>query len=315
VKYLVTGGAGFLGSHLVDELVRHGDEILAIDDLSTGHIGHLHEAQLRGQVQLHTMDIRDQDLRLIAQRFAPQVVVHLAAQASVAASVEDPIRDADINVLGTINVLEAAKRSGAQRVVYSSSGGAIHGAGSKLPTKETHVARPEAPYGVSKLASMEYLPLYKRAHGLDYVTLLLSNLYGPRQSATTEGGVVAIFIKTLLAGGTPTVHGDGSHTRDLVYVEDAVQAFILAAHKGGGRSLHVSSGRETSVSDLYAAARKVVGGSARPMYGPARNGDIVRSVLDPSAAFRHLGWKATTSLPAGLAATAEWFRHNSASLD
>lgn len=306
----MTGGAGFLGSHLVDELVLRADEVLVVDDLSTGHIGHLHEARLRGQVQVHTMDIRDKDLRVVAQRFAPQIVVHLAAQASVAASFNDPIEDADINVLGTINVLEAAQRSGAQRVVYSSSGGALHGAGSKLPTKETHAARPEAPYGVSKLISMEYLAFYKRAHGLDYSTLLPSNLYGPRQSAATEGGVVAIFLKTLISGGTPTIYGDGNHTRDLVYVRDVVQAFLLAAHKGGGRSLHISSGKETSIADLYAAARRIVGGPARPHYGPARDGDIVRSVLDPSAAFRHLGWRATTSLADGLAATAQWFQGN-----
>jgi len=308
LKFLVTGGAGFLGSHLVDELVRLGQEVLVVDDLSTGHIDHLHEARLRGQVQLFTMDIRDTDLRIVGSRFEPQFVVHLAAQASVASSLVDPINDADINILGTVNVLETARRSGAQRIVYTSSGGALHGDGSKIPAKETHVARPEAPYGVSKLASMEYLALYKRAYELDYLTLMPSNIYGPRQSAGAEGGVVAIFVETLLSANVPTIFGDGNHTRDFVYVKDVVQACLQAARKGGGRALHISSGVETTMFDLYAATRKIVGGPTRPQYGPPREGDIVRSALDPSAAGRHLDWSASTSLADGLAATIDWFR-------
>lgn len=308
MKFLVTGGAGFLGSHVVDELVRQGQEVLVIDDLSTGHIDHLHEARLRGQVQLFTMDIRDDDLSIVGSRFKPQMVVHLAAQASVASSVADPVNDADINILGTVNVLEMARRAGAQRIVYSSSGGALHGEGSKIPAKETHVPRPEAPYGASKLASMEYLALYKRAYDLDYVTLLPSNIYGPRQSAGAEGGVVAIFVETLLSANVPTIYGDGNHTRDFVYVNDVAHACLAAAKKGGGRALHISSGLETTMYELYSATRKIVGGPVRPKYGPPRQGDIVRSALDPSAAARHLGWAASTSLADGLAATVGWFR-------
>lgn len=308
MKVLVTGGAGFIGSHLVDGLVARGDEVLVIDDLSTGHVGHLHEARLRGQVQFFTMDIRDPDLAVAGTRFSPQVVVHLAAQASVPRSVASPMHDADVNILGTINVLEMARKAQAKRVVYASSGGAIHGSGSRLPSKETHVPRPEAPYGVSKLVTIEYLALYKRMYGIDYVTLLPSNVYGPRQSAGAEGGVVAIFAEALLAAQTPTIFGDGGHTRDFVFVSDVVRACIAAMQRGGGRRLHISSGQETSIRDLYSLIAKVAGGPNRPLFAPAKQGDIVRSVLDPSAARKYLDWSADTPLEVGLRQTVEWFR-------
>lgn len=308
MKYFVTGGAGFIGSHLVDALVAHGDEVFVVDDLSTGSVGHLHEARLRGQVQVFTMDIRDPDLAIAGTRFSPDVVVHLAAQASVRRSLESPVVDADINILGTLNVLEMARKAGAKRVVYTSSGGAIRGAGSKLPAKESHVPRPEAPYGVSKLVSIEYLSLYKRAYGIDYVALLPSNVYGPRQSAGSEGGVVSIFIEALLAAHTPTIFGDGKHTRDFVYVQDVVRACLAAAQVGGGRMLHISSGRETSIGALYSLIQDLTGGPEHPHFGPAKEGDILRSVLDPAAALKHLGWSADTSLAAGLAETVDWFR-------
>ncbi len=307
-RAVVTGGAGFIGSHLVDRLVDEAVEVLVIDDLSTGHLDHLRSARLRGRIQFHQLDIRDPDLVVVAGRFRPDTVFHLAAQASVPASVAAPLHDADVNVLGTINVMEMAHKVGVERVVFASSGGAMHGAGSKLPAKESHVPRPDSPYGVSKLAALQYLAYYRRAVGLDYVALLPSNVYGPRQSSDQEGGVVSIFAETLLAGKAPTIFGDGEQTRDFVFVADVVDAFLLAARKGGGRVLHVSTGRETSVNSLFEAMGAAVGTRKEPRYAAPRPGEIARSVLDASAARRHLGWEPWTALADGLAATVSWMR-------
>lgn len=307
-KALVTGGAGFVGSHLVDRLVDEGWGVLAIDDLSHGHVDHLAAARSRGSVRFHQLDIRAPELIAAAERFRPDVVFHLAAQAAVPASVEQPLLDADINILGSINVLECARRAGAQRVVFASSGGAIYGSDVKLPARESFRKRPESPYGVSKKVVEDYFRYYRDAYGLDYALLALTNVYGPRQDPHGEAGVVAIFCRALLNGRPPVIYGSGIQTRDFVYVEDVADAFVRAAAKGDGRLLNIGTGRETSVLEVFEVLAGLTGFRGRPGFGAARPGDVLRSVVDPAAAERHLGWKSWTALEEGLRRTVEWFR-------
>ncbi len=308
MRSVVTGGAGFIGSHLVDRLVDDGHEVLVVDDLGTGRADHLTDARRRGSVKLHQLDIRDPDLATVFGRFRPATVFHLAAQASVPASVADPLHDASVNVLGTINVLEASRSADA--FVFVSSGGALHGAGATLPSKESHKPRPDAPYGAAKLAGQIYVELYERAHDLTAVTLAPSNVYGPRQNASAEGGVVAIFARSLLAGRPGTIFGDGTQTRDFVFVTDVVDAIVKAAgsRRAAGRVLHVSTGIETSIRRLHTLVAAAAGGPDTPRMADAKPGDIVRSCLDPSAAESTLGWEAWTPLDKGVAKTVAWMR-------
>lgn len=306
----VTGGAGFLGSHLVDRLAEEEWEVLVVDDLSTGRASNLAYARRRGQVGLHQMDICSDRLPGAMERFRPEVVFHLAAQTSVAASVADPQRDAQVNIMGTLNVLQAAAAGGARRVVFASTGGAIYGRADRLPTPETEDRRPESPYGASKMAVEGYLRLWKETRGLDYVILGPSNIYGPRQDPRGEAGVVAIFARACLDRTPPTIFGTGEDTRDYVYVDDVAEALLLAAHRGGGGFYNIGTGVETSVNDLYdmVAAAARFGGKAR--YGPPRPGDLPRSCLDGSLARRDLGWEPFTPLGAGIASTVNWFADN-----
>lgn len=305
-RALVTGGAGFIGSALVDLLVDEAWEVLVIDDLSTGHADHLREARGRGRVGLHTIDIRDDACLVATEHFKPDVVFHLAGQASVPGSVADPQRDADINVTGTINVLEAARRAGVARVVLTGSV-ATYGSKVKLPAKESYSRRPESPHGASKKAAEDYARVYLTQHGLEFVVLTPANVYGPRQNSSGEGGVVAIFSDAIAGGRQPTIFGDGHATRDFVFVDDVADAFLRAASRGSSRNLNLSTGIETSVRDLYDALAKAAGFRKEPRYAQGRPGDVRRSVLDPSAAERHLGWKAWTPLDDGLARTLEWY--------
>jgi len=304
----VTGGAGFIGSNLVDRLVDDGNDVLVVDDLSSGDLSRLAGARRRGHVQVHQLDVRAPELRTVVVEYAPRVVYHLAAQIDVRSSVANPVRDADINILGTINVLGAARDAAAERVVFASSGGATFGDTDRIPTRETVTRRPDSPYGISKLVADQYLDYFLRAHRLDYVSLGFSNVYGPRQDPHGEAGVVAIFAGDLLGGRVPTIYGDGLQTRDFVFVEDVTDACVRAAAVGGGRYLNIGTGVETSVLDVYRAMARLAGGAAEPRLAAARAGEQRRSCLDPSAAARHLGWEAWTPLEEGLAATIDWFR-------
>lgn len=307
-KALVTGGAGFIGSTLVDLLVDRDWEALVIDDLRTGSMENLGGARRRGKVAVHVMDVRASELADAMRRYRPEVVFHLAAQTKVPASVEDPVGDAEVNVLGTINVLEAARVSEVRRVVFASSGGAIYGHRAALPATERATRRPDSPYGVSKSIVEEYFRWYSEAYGLEYVLIGPANVYGPRQDPGLEGGVVAIFTLAMLEGRRPSIFGDGTQTRDFVYVEDVCDAFYRAADRGSGVLLNVGSGRETSVLELYEALAGIVGFDRRPEFADPRPGDVPRSVLDPSRARSVLGWEAWTSLEEGLEATVAWCR-------
>src|SRR6478672_6720409 len=293
MRAIVTGGAGFIGSHVVDALLERGDEVHVLDDLSTGKRRRVAEG-----ARLHVGDIRAPDEVFDAVR--PDVVLHLAAQADVRTSVERPDYDADVNILGTLRVMEAARRHSA-RTVFSSTGGAIYGE-CDGPASETAERRPLAPYGTSKLCGEEYLATWNRLYGTRHTTLRFGNVYGPRQEPHGEAGVVAIFMGLLRDGGTPRIYGDGRQTRDYVFVGDVVDALLRgAAHDGG--IYNVGTGTATSVLELYDAIVRTTGIERAPEHAEPRVGELQRSVLDPSAAERDLGWRATTSLDDGLART------------
>jgi UDP-glucose 4-epimerase len=304
VRALVTGGAGFIGSHLVDRLLAEGHEVDVIDDLSTGGLPNLAEARSQGGVlKFHRADIRSPDVVDLIARRAPEVVFHLAAQMDVRLSVARPVHDAEINVIGSLNVLEGARAAGSRKVVFASSGGTIYGAPdpSDLPLKESQPQHPVSPYGVAKKAVGDYLRAYRDLHSLEYTSLALANIYGPRQNPHGEAGVVAIFAGRLLAGEPCTIFGDGSKTRDYVYVDDVVDAFARAAEKGSGLLVNIGTGRETSDRQLYDTMAEAAGVSAEPELAPDRPGDLQRSCLDPGRAAIHLGWKPWTPLEEGCA--------------
>jgi len=298
VRALVTGGAGFIGSHVADALVARGDEVHVLDNLASGRRENVPEG-----ARLHEADIRS-DADAVFDQARPEACFHLAAQADVRVSVDRPDYDADVNVIGTLRVLEAARRHGT-KVVFASTGGAIYGEAGDGPAREDSERRPLAPYGTSKLAAEEYLSTYNRLHGAHHVALRYGNVYGPRQDPHGEAGVVAIFMGLLLDGGTPRIYGDGRQTRDYVFVADIVDATLAAVDHGGG-VLNVGTGRETSVLELYDAITAAAGTRPEPELAPARLGELQRSVLDPELAARELGWRAQRPLDEGLRATWEW---------
>ena len=304
MRAIVTGGAGFIGSNLVDELVDRGDEVTVVDDLSTGRAENLDGAIERG-AKLVVLDIRDTgDLDGAFAAARPQVVFHFAAQIDVRKSVADPGWDAQINVGGTINVLRAALAHGVDRVVNSSTGGAIYGDARTIPSTERTTALPEAPYGQSKLAAEGYIGLFERLHSLNAVTLRYGNVYGPRQDPLGEAGVVAIFCGKLEDGGTPTVYGDGRQTRDFVYVADVVAANLAAATARAHGPVNIGTAVETSVLDIVEVLRELGGREDfQPQFAPARDGEIARSCLNISRARRVLRWSPAVSIREGLRST------------
>jgi UDP-glucose 4-epimerase len=296
MRAIVTGGAGFIGSHVVEALLARGDEVHVLDDLSRGR-----RENVATDAELHVADIREPDDVFDSVR--PQAVVHLAAQADVRVSVEQPLLDADVNVLGTVRILEAARRHAA-KVVLASTGGAIYGECDR-PAPETAERQPLAPYGTSKLAAEEYLATYNRLHGTEHVSLRYANVYGPRQAVHGEAGVVAIFMGLLRDGGTPRIYGDGRQARDYVYAGDVASATVAALGRAGG-VFNVGTGVATSVLELYDAVQKASGIERPAEHAPARLGELHRSVLDVSLAARELGWAPQTDLADGLAQTWAW---------
>jgi UDP-glucose 4-epimerase len=298
LRVVVTGGAGFIGSHVVEALLARGDDVTVVDDLSSGKRENVPEG-----APLVVADVRE-GIDAVYDEVRPEVCFHLAAQVDVRVSVERPAHDASVNVLGTIALLEAARRNGTQ-LVFSSTGGAIYGE-CDGPAPEEAERRPLAPYGVSKLAGEEYLAAYNRLYGSGHVSLRYGNVYGPRQDPHGEAGVVAIFLGRLAAGEAPRIFGDGRQTRDYVYAGDAAAATLAAVGRDGG-VFNVGTGVETSVLDLYETCRRVAGSSLEAVEAPARLGELQRSVLDVALAERELGWHAEMPLEEGLRRTWEWF--------
>ena len=303
MRALVTGGAGFIGSNLVDALVERGDEVTVVDDVSTGKRGNLDQAIQNG-ARLMELDIRDPEaVEAAVEQARPEAIFHLAAQIDVRKSVADPANDSRINVEGTVNVLRAAQAHGVQRFVNTSTGGAIYGEVQIIPAPEDHPVAPEAPYGLSKFCAEQYCELFTRLHGLSTVSLRYGNVYGPRQDPLGEAGVVAIFCGKLLDGERPTIFGDGEQTRDYVYVGDVVDANLRAAESQTSGPVNIGRGAEISVLEIVGALRPHVNGSFEPEHAPERPGEVRRSVLDCSRARQELGWEAGTGLEDGLERT------------
>ncbi len=301
VRAIVTGGAGFVGSHVVEALLARGDEVHVLDNLSTGKREYVPVG-----ATLHEGDVRS-DSGAVFDEVGPEVCFHLAAQADVPTSVSRPEYDAEINIIGTVEVLEAARRHGAQ-VIFSSTGGAIYGE-CERPAREDDPRRPLSPYGVAKLAAEEYLAVWNRLYRAGHVSLRFANVYGPRQSAALEGGVVAIFLERMAAGEPTQIYGDGLQIRDFVHAADVAQAMLAAVgHEGG--VYNVASGKAVSVLELHTLCRRVTGSAAEPELAPERPGDVRRSALDPSLAARELGWRPEHELESGLRSTWEWMEEH-----
>lgn len=317
MRALVTGGAGFIGSTLVDRLLAEGHEVDVLDNLSAGSMANLANARSSPDhvFKFHQADVRDSSVTELIERRRPEVVFHLAAQIDVRISVTDPVLDAMINIIGSLNVLEGARRGGTRKVVFASSGGTIYGApgGDELPVKESLPQKPISPYGVAKKVVGDYLFAYRELHELEFTALALANVYGPRQDPHGEAGVVAIFAGKLLTNEPCRIFGDGEQTRDYVFVDDVVDAFVRASDKGGGLVLNIGTGVETSVNELYSTMAGVAGVDRAAELAPARTGEVPRSSLDAGRAGIQLGWKPWTDLPAGSAAVLDYFRHRAAS--
>ncbi len=320
MRVLVTGAAGFIGSHLTDALLAEGDEVVGVDDLSSGALSNLAEARRTstGKFSFHRVDITSSAVGDLIRRHKPEVIFHLAAQVDVRKSVAEPVVDATINIIGTLNVLQGAAEAGTGKVVFTSSGGCIYGEPDedRLPVNEAQVfwpeAMPESPYGVSKKIALDYLRYFKAVKGLDYTALALANVYGPRQEPASEvgleGQVVAIFCKRMLANRPTTIYGDGSQTRDFVYVDDVVGAFLAARSKGGGELVNVGSNAELSVNELHARLTELTGTSFDAAYADARPGELQRIYVDNSKAAELLDWRPSVALNEGLKQTVAWFR-------
>jgi UDP-glucose 4-epimerase len=301
VKALVTGGAGFIGSHLVERLVDEGHHVDVIDDLSAGSARQPAAARSArtGRLTIHQVDLRDAGVGDLIARRSPEVVFHLAAHDDGAGSVDRAVHDAEVNVVGTLNVLDSARRAGCRKVVFSATGTSVYEVAepADLPLREKHRLRPLSPHGVAQKAAIDYLVAYRETFAVEFTALVLANVYGPRQRL----GVVASMVDRLAAGEPCALHGKGAQTRDFVYVDDVVDAFVRAADRGGGLVVNIGTGVETSITDLLAALTRVTGRKVPTSRRPARAGDLGRFALDPARARIHLGWRPWTTLDDGLA--------------
>ncbi len=309
MRVVVTGGAGFIGSNLVDTLLAKGHTVTVVDNLSTGKFENLlnvKDAAKENRFNFLHMDIRDDALWAAFKGKDQDAVIHLAAQADVRYSVKNPKEDAHINILGTINVAQLASEGGVRRFVNTSSGGCVYGEPASLPVSEDAPKRPDSPYGVSKMVAEEYLRYYERTRGIECCTLALGNVYGPRQNPFGEAGVVAIFAGKILAGEAPVIYGTGEQTRDFVYVDDVVAAYLAALNKGGGEFINIGTGVETSVNRIYELLSEHADFDAVPEYAPPRDGELDHIALNAGKAAKVLGWKPRVPLKEGLSRTLDW---------
>ena len=303
MKVLVTGGAGFIGSHLVDRLVQEGHEVIIVDNLVTGKRRNINRA-----ARFYKLDVQSWRLERVFRNERPNVVMHLAAQMDVRKSVEDPMFDAQVNILGTLNVLQQAVKHGVRKVVFSSSGGAIYGEQETYPAPESHVTKPMSPYGLSKLCGEQYLSYYQRISGIQVVSLRYANVYGPRQDPEGEAGVVAIFIQKMLNNEQAVINGNGRQTRDFVFVEDVVEANLAVMGQDTQGTYNVGTGVETSINDLFRILIQHTGSTCKEVHGPAKKGEQVRSVIDSTRLRHELSWDPKADLSDGLKKTVEYFR-------
>lgn len=306
MRVLVTGGAGFIGSHVAEACLAAGHEVLVVDDLSSGKRENLQSAG--SAIRIEACDIRSPKAAQIVKDFRPMAVIHHAAQMSVTRSVAEPAFDADVNILGLINIVEAGRKVGLGRVIFASSGGTVYGETETYPIPEGAPTHPVCPYGVSKLSGEHYLFYFRRVFGLSYAALRYANVYGPRQDPHGEAGVIAIFSKKLLKGEDVTIFGDGEQTRDYVFVADVVRANLAALTGDFCGSVNIGTGRETNVNELFAVIKRHAAGPGKAIHAAPRDGELRRSVLDVSMAARVLGWKPTVSLADGLEQTVDFFR-------
>ena len=303
-KAIVTGGAGFIGSHIVERLCEAGYQVEVIDDLSSGS-----EKNLRASgAKLHKLDIRDSAAKALIKSFAPQLLVHAAAQMSVRNSVDDPVNDASINIVGLLNLLSAWSDGVERHFVFLSSGGTVYGDQSVYPATEDHPKAPTCPYGMSKLCSELYLDLWGRMYGLKWSALRLANVYGPRQNPHGEAGVMAIFCERLLRGEKVTINGSGEQTRDFIYVGDVADAVLKSVQKSALGAFNIGTGVELSVNQLYQELQAALNIKREPIFGPAKAGEQLRSCIDPALASKVFGWKPAIAIAQGFALTAEWYR-------
>lgn len=312
MRTLVTGGAGFIGSSLVDRLLAEGHSVDVVDDLSSGSLANLAQARaISGPLTFQQMDVRVPELIEYVARRRPEIIFHLAAQTSVTQSIARPVFDADSNVIGSLRVFEAALGAKCEKVIFAATGGSLYGEGddATIPFREESPFAPGSPYAVAKWAMVEYLRVYRSLFGLNYAVIAPSNVYGPRQRANAEGGVVSIFVRALIEGRQPEIYGDGRQTRDFVFVDDVVDAFVRAIDRGEGVMCNIGTGVETSIRELFLVVAKATRSKLKPVRKPARVGEIRRNALDTGLARTELGWTPWTSLADGLAQMVEQLGH------
>jgi UDP-glucose 4-epimerase len=304
MKILITGGAGFIGSHLTDQLIKAGNEVIVVDNLSTGK-----EDNLNPKAKFYKLDIRDSKIFNVFENEKPEMVFHYAAQIDIRKSTEDPIESANINILGTLNLLENCRKFGTKKIVFASSGGAIYGDAEIIPTPENYPPLPASPYGIEKLIAEHYLDFYKKSYGLNHLILRYANVYGPRQNSKGEAGVVAIFTDKLSKNQIPVINGDGTQTRDYVFVNDVVDAAMLALEDSKFKKpiFNIGTGVETSVNNLYELITKEVGKDISANYAPSKIGEQKRSCLDSSKIKKELNWQPKYNLEKGIKKTINYF--------
>jgi len=306
MKILITGGAGFIGSNVADRLIDEGYDVVIVDNLSNGK-----KENINKKAVFYQTDVRDRELKEIFDKEKPQIVIHNAAQLSVRISVEDPLFDAEVNVIGGLNVFNCSMLSGVKKVIFASSGGTVYGEQEKFPADESHSTNPISPYGAAKLASEKYLYYFYKTYGLGYIALRYANIYGPRQDPLGEAGVVAIFSNKIIRGENPVINGDGNQTRDYVYVGDVVEANVSAIKSSFTGCVNIGTSKETTVNELFNILKQASGNNdIAETHGPAKPGEAYRSALDYRLAKEVLGWRPRTSIKDGLEATYSWFSKN-----